>query len=276
MKKDFLSLLLILICFLMCGCASPFLGTDEKIEFNGKTYTCTFYDDFNGTNINSQRWERCPEYARQKGFWKNDCSYVEGGNLVIAAKTENSKLCAGAVRTRKKFSQNKGLYQIRFRIDRKTEGLWYAFWLMSDNVSKIGNGAVDGGEIDIFEVVPNDKNRDPGQRNYLNSAVHWDGYGSDHQSKASQKIIDTSFYGNDWHIVTFEWTDDYYKAYLDDETEPYWNTEGKAQEYGGIVNVENYIKLTAEFGDWGGDVTKSSESLPAAMYVDWVKVYKQE
>ena len=262
-----------LIC--LSACTPMFLGTDEKVSFGGKNYTCTFYDDFEGSKIDSSRWEGCGEYARQKGYWKNDCAYVRDGNLVIEAKTDGSKLLSGAVRTRGKFTQKRGLYKIRFKIDRKTEGLWYAFWLMGDGVKKVGNGAVDGGEIDIFEVVPNDRNKPAGQRNYINSAVHWDGYGESHRQYASQKTIGDSFYGT-WHEVTFVWTEDYYKAYLDGSSTPYWDTEGKADEYGGIVNAENYMKITAEFGDWGGDVSKSGENLPAHMYVDWVKVFQEE
>lgn len=48
---------------------------------------------------------------------------------------------------------------------------------MSDKVSNIGNGAVDGGEIDIFEILPNAPWQAEGKKTYLNSAVHWDGYG---------------------------------------------------------------------------------------------------
>ena len=275
MKRFLLSSLLVLFFFCLTDCSPVFLGTGERISFEGRNYICTFYDDFNGQTIDSKRWERCPEWRRQEGQWSNQCSYVEDGNLVIEARQFGSSLMSGAVRTRGKFSQKRGLYKIRFKVTRKTEGLWYAFWLMGPGQANVGNGAVDGGEIDIFELVPNDTGKPEGRRNYINSAVHWDGYGDSHRAFASQKLINDSFY-NTWHEITFVWTSEYYKAYLDDETEPYWTTEGQASSYGGIVDAENYIKLTAEFGSWGGDVSKAHENLPSRMLVDYVIVYQEE
>ncbi len=157
-------------------------------------------------------------------------------------------------------------------VPHKTQGLWYAFWLMSTTVDKVGNGAVDGGEIDIMELLPCNPSDPDNPGPYINSAVHWDGYGKDHRSKASQYYLDDSFYGQ-WHTITFEWTESSYKAYLDDNEEPYWCVEGDAvNNYGGIVNTANYLKVTAEFGSWAGSVDQTA--LPAQMYVDWIKVFE--
>lgn len=252
------------------------LGNPEEIiTFNGKNYSQTFFDDFTGTKLDTKRWERCPEWQRQDagGYWKNSCSSVKDGKLIIEARIENGTPISGAIRSRGKFEQTRGLYKIRFKAE-KASGLWYAFWLMSDKVSNIGNGAKDGGEIDIIEILPNDPWMPKDQNTYLNSAVHWDGYGSAHKSYGSQYFIDDSFY-KQWHEVTFEWTKDYYKAYLDDSEKPFWDsTKEGAATWGGIVQSRNYMKITAEFGKWGGPIDENA--LPARMYVDWVKVYKEE
>jgi beta-glucanase (GH16 family) len=252
------------------------LGGDlQAIEFAGKNYLPTFYDDFTGTNLDAARWARCPEWQRQDlgGYWKDKCTSVKDSCLVIEARKDGDTLISGGIRTKEKFEQKCGLYKIRFKVE-KASGLWYAFWLMTDKVHNLGNGAVNGGEIDIFEVLPNDTNMPEGKKTYLNSALHWDGYGKDHKSSASQFFIDDSFY-NEWHEITFEWTPEYYKAYLDDSTTPYWDsTIDGADAWGGIVQTRNYMKITAEFGKWGGEVDENA--LPAKMYVDWVKVYKAE
>ena len=87
----------------------------------------------------------------------------------------------------------------------------------------------------------------------------------------NQYFIDDSFY-NEWHEVTFEWTEDYYKAYLDGSNTPYWDsTIDGAEAWGGIARSRNYIKITAEYGKWGGPIDE--KALPAHMYVDWVKAY---
>ena len=246
----------------------------EKITFKGKNYIQTFSDDFDGDKLNSKNWEKCPEWQRQDlgGYWKNGCSYLKDGNLVIEAKKDDNTLVSGAIRSKNKFYQGYGLYKIRFKAE-KTSGCWYAFWLMSETQGKIGNGSIDGAEIDIFEIISNDPNMPAGKKMYLNSAVHWDGYGAEHKSAGNQFMIDDSFY-DQWHEITFEWTPEYYKAWLDDAETPYWDTTGQAEKYGGINTKPNYIKITAEFGKWGGPL--KDEMLPCHLLVDWVKVYKPE
>lgn len=251
------------------------LGTGEIISFNGRTYHQTFLDDFNQSELDYERWERCPEWQRQDqgGYWNNKCSYLEDGNLVIEAKIKNGSLLSGAIRSKNKFEQRQGLFKIRFKAE-KASGLWYAFWLMSDNEHKILKGAKNGGEIDIVEILPNDPYMPEEKKTYLNSAVHWDGYKESHKSHSSQYFIDDSFY-EQWHEITFEWTDEYYKAYLDDNEVPYWDsTIDGAEAWGGIVEDRNYMKISAEFGTWGGPVDKNA--LPAKLFVDWVKVYKAD
>ncbi|MCR4580580.1 MAG: glycoside hydrolase family 16 protein [Treponema sp.] len=250
-------------------------GGEESLQFNGRSYKRTFYDDFTGDDLDQARWERCPEWQRQDtgGYWSNESTYLKDDSLIIEAKRKDGTLYSGGIRSKGKFEQTRGLYKIRFKVE-KASGLWYAFWLMTDKVNNLSGGAKNGGEIDIFEVLPNDKWQEEGKKTYLNSAVHWDGYNTHHKSHASMYFIDDSFYDK-WHEVAFEWTEDYYKAYLDDSTEPFWDsTIDGAEAWGGIVQTRNYIKITSEFGTWGGPV--DDDALPAKMYVDWVKVYKAE
>ena len=242
---------------------------ENTVTVDGRTYRLTFSDDFNGSSLDSSKWERCPEWQRQDlgGYWENDCSYVTGGNLVIECRNNNGTLQSGAVRSRGKFEQTGGVYRIRFKAE-KSSALWYAFWLMTDAEANIGNGATDGAEIDIFEIIGNDPWMPAGQKAYLNSAVHYDGYGDAMKSVSSQYHVDDSFFGQ-WHEATFVWTDDGYKLYMDNNPNPIWNARGS--EYGGTCTTANYIKITAEFGIWGGEIINSL--LPAHFYVDWVKVY---
>ena len=58
-------------------------NSEKKITFEGKTYSLTFSDDFD--TLDSSKWEYCPEEKRQDagGEWRNSCTAVEDGNLVI-------------------------------------------------------------------------------------------------------------------------------------------------------------------------------------------------
>jgi len=46
-----------------------------------------------------------------------------------------------------------------------------------------------------------------------------------------------------------------------------WRTKA-----GGVSQVPEYLKLTEEIGEWGGDITKAQ--LPDFFEVDYVRVYE--
>ena len=266
----------------------------EKKPFSSlKTYELVFCDDFDGTNLDLSKWEPCPEWERQghmknHGWWADECVSVKDGNLVLECKkAADGRLISGAVRTLSKdytkqlFMQNKGMWEMKFKVD-KADGLWYAFWMMANNNDKvIGKGAVDGAELDFFEILPGKswwkKNGIEGNfAGRMMTTFHWDGYGPAHQMKGTDGIsvddFDPDFYDK-WHVYKFIWCEEGYECYLDDKL--LWILDGA--EYGGTVNAAGYTKISAEFGDWGGPVDKDIAAGGSKfMYVDYVKIYKEK
>ena len=297
MKKLFI----VLVCtaFLLCGCSeitrNPDItkkpdvtsnpnseetnnsGSEEtsnnnnSFSFNGKNYELTFSDEFESSKLDTKNWEYCPEQKRQDagGWWSNECSTFENGNYVITCKLKDDGTpLSGGIRSRKKFEQTYGLYNIRFKVE-KADGLWYAFWLMTDRMgdNTPGNGAVDGAEIDIIEVVPHDK--------AYYTTIHWDGYGENLKSKhPSGKRIDDSFYGK-YHDLWFLWDKDGYKLYMDGTDSAHLIYDMPGKDYGeGTCQVPCYVKITAEYGKWAGEI--KSEQLPTHFSVDYVRIYKEK
>ena len=271
MNTQHLALFVAFSCtiFAITSCSEP--QPAEKFRFNENEYVQTFFDDFTENSLDFTKWEKCPEWQRQDlgGYWNNDCSYVQNGNLIIECKKEGDSLLSGAVRTKDRFNQAEGLFKFRFKAE-KSSGLWYAIWLMCDEEKNIGNGAIDGAEIDIIEIIANDPWEQEGKKQYINSAVHWDGYEEGtHQSNGSKHYIDDNFFG-EWHECIFIWESTGYKLYLNENL--IWNAKGS--DYGGTNTIPTYIKITAEFGTWGGEIKE--ELLPAKMYVDYMAVYKRK
>ena len=257
-----------LFIFLLGFSNTILYASDNEVIFNNKSYKLTFFDDFEGYEIDSEKWGRCKEGKRQNynGYWKNDCSYVKDGNLVIECRSnENGTFYSGAISTKDKFVQNQGLFEIKFKIT-KSSGLWYAFWLNRDgmfNEHKKKKTAEEGLEIDIFEILPS--------KNVLNTAVHYGGYEYFNNillTKSRQYMLDDFFY-DDYHIVKFVWNDEGYELWLDKD-KLYHLASNSA---GGICNEAAYVLLSSEFGSWGGEIV--DELLPAYMYVDYVKVYEK-
>ncbi len=227
-----------------------------------------FEDTFDGTELDSSKWERCPEWDRQGGLdvWDNDMSYLDGeGHLVLRAEwnADEKKIHSGAVRTYGKFTEDFAYYEASIKFA-PVHGIWGAFWMMVGSVGSEQNGASDGVEIDIIESIN-------GDRNICNSALHWDGYGAAHQ-KVGYDIPKHDIYDGEFHTFGLWRTEEAYVFYIDGEET--WRVTSDQCD---ICPEQGYMKLTVEGADWAGAGTKKSiESLPADMIVDYVRVYSEK
>lgn len=268
MKKRIVSMLMTatISLSLLNGCSQI---SDSEKETNETTTIASkpkllFEDDFEGTELNTNLWERCPEWDRQDGVsvWSNEMSYLDGeGNLVLHAEwdEELGKVVSGAVRTYGLFESGYGYYEasIKFPLVR---GVWGAFWMMVGDVNGVDGTSIDGVEIDIIESIGN-------KAGQCNQALHWDGYGSDARKAANEMTGCDYIYDGEFHTFGLWRTEELYIFYIDGEE--VWRTSG-----GGICAEDGYMKLTVEAAKWNGAGTKTAiKTLPADMLVDWVRVW---
>ncbi|MFA9390013.1 MAG: family 16 glycosylhydrolase [Prolixibacteraceae bacterium] len=239
----------------------------------------TWSDEFDGTGApDAAKWDR-PEYNRRNnangpdGWWSKDDSYLDGnGNLIIRVrKIENKNddadpydYSTGVVRTRGKFEQLYGKYEIRCQLP-KQPGWWVAFWMMQGNVGSEANLGVDGSEVDIMEGF--------GWTDKINHAIHYDGYGAAHKSVGKNEM--TAGIHDGFHTYSMEWTPEIYVFYIDDEE--VWRSTG-----GGVCNQPGYVKVTGEISteDWAINEWWSNNpetaTYPDSFVVDYVRVYQME
>ena len=265
-KRNILILLAIVSLILLSCCKEP--DVPGQVNINGKKYSLVLSDDFEFWD--TDLWLRCPQIERQDagGWWKNKCSDVIDGNMVITCSIDNNGTpISGAVRTRPKHNQTFGVYHIRFKME-KADGLWYAFWLLCDemeNDTTGGNGAVDGAELDILEVVPG-----PGE---FAMSVHWDGYGDNLKSYSDWIYVSDDFYDR-YHEIWYVWDQNGYSLYLDGTDSGSRVFSISAKQHGiGACSVPCYLIISAEYGEWGGEIVP--EQLPAHLYVDYVEIYSE-
>ena len=220
----------------------------------GQQWKIIWQDEFDGTKIDPSKWEVIGDIKRRDAFWVKADAFLDGeSHLVLRTRQDGSRYTSGAVRTRGKFEHHFGYYECRCRFGTQP-GHWPAFWLMSPSVGRVGDEGRDGTEIDIMEK--------PWLTDQINYALHWDGYGKDHKSKGLKVSIPGISQG--WHTFGLLWKSDEYVFYIDGKET--WRTSA-----GGVSQVDAYIKLTEEFGNWGGDVTKAR--LPDTFTVDYVRVF---
>jgi beta-glucanase (GH16 family) len=234
-------------------------------------------DEFDGTgDPDPGKWE-CQNYNRRNnsngpdGWWSSEDTYLDGnGNLVIRCRkignrNDDDDTCdysTGNVRTKEIFEQQYGRFEIRCKLPTQP-GWWVAFWMMQGDVSSVGEGGVDGTEVDIMEGF--------GWNNRINLAFHWDGYGDDHQSTGKQ------FYPagirEGFHTFALEWYPEMYIFFIDGEEK--WRTTG-----GGVCNRPGYIKVTGELSteDWAINSywanNPAGAVFPDSFVVDYVRVYE--
>lgn len=264
MRRIAIAILYILLALAVFGCKEP--DSPDVITFNGKKYKLAMSDDFDF--FDTSKWKKCRQEERQDagGWWRNSCSKVEDGNLVITCSiSKKGTPISGGIQTQRNLDQTFGLYHIRFKME-KADGLWYAFWLLNDGMeydTTGGNGAVDGAELDILEVVPHTGD--------FAMSVHWDGY-TEHLKSYSEGIrVKKDFYDT-YHEIWYLWDEDGYSLYLDgtDEESLVFRVSGK--DHGdGTCAVPSYLIISAEFGTWGGEIDETQ--LPARFYVDYAQVY---
>lgn len=251
-----LSSLLVLAGLVILGGSPAELSADPPGK---QKWKLVWGDEFSGEKVDTGKWEKVGDGKRRTAYWLQKNAFLDGkGHLVVrSTKEPDGRYGCGGLRSRGKFTHSFGYYEIRCKVPDEP-GTWAAFWLYAPCVGKVGNDGRDGTEIDIFEAVWRDKDQ-------INVALHWDGYGKAHRSWARQ--VKAPGVNKGFHTFGLLWTPEEYVFYYDGK-------EVERTSAGGVCQVPLYVKVTTEIGKWAGDITKAK--LPDEFVVDWVRVYEQE
>lgn len=99
------------------------------------------------------------------------------------------------------------------------------------------------------------------------SALHWDGYGSNHVSYSSDAIYLNSTEDN-FHVYGMHWEPNYVAMYVDGDK--VWEFESER-----VGNLPSYIILSLQVGGWDGNSRDIDDNFFTNMLVDYVKVWKK-
>lgn len=192
-------------------------------------------------------------------YYRTQNATVSGGNLVITAKKESYggySYTSARMKTQGNKDWKYGTIEARMKLP-SVQGLWPAFWMLGTSITSVGWPAC--GEIDIMEHINTE--------NKVYGTIHWDNGGYANYG-GSRSATPTSY-----HVYSIEW----------DSSSIRWLYDG-VQWW--EANILNGINGTSEFhakffvllnlavgGNWPG-FTIDDSSLPASMYVDYVRVYQ--
>ncbi len=265
MKRISVIFIYSMLASLLSFCRADNINDPNNCDFprnlDAAKWQLAWQDEFDGDKLDETKWKHCPEWDRCDGFckWNNEDAFVDGkGKLILRIRKDNNKIFCGAVRTKGLFEKKFGYFEIKCKVP-VIHGGWTAFWMMPANGNNVGNDGRDGTEIDIYESIFSDKN-------HVNHALHWDGYGKEHKSQAhTMENADRLYTG--YHKYALLWNEKEYVFYIDDEET--WRTSA-----GGVMQTPAYLKITIEAAKWAGNV--HNEQLPKTMAVEYVRVYSQK
>ena len=199
-------------------------------------------------------------------------AFQQGGNLVIKVLQEKYTGSDGVTRdytsarlkTLGKFSQKYGRFEARIKIP-QGQGIWPAFWMLGDDVGKIG--WPKSGEIDIMENI----GKEPAT---VHGTIHGPGYSGDKGISSSYNLPADPHFADDFHLYAVEWERKAIRFFVDDHL---YATRTPAELPKGTKWVYNHpffmLLNVAVGGGWPGN-PDATTVFPQTMLVDYVRVYK--
>jgi len=266
--------ILLLAAMLMAGTAT--IQAKGKIK-TPKGYELVWADEFDGQQVNTDNWSfvsmrpgmvnhELQRYVPGGELDGNRTAKVQDGCLVITAMKYDGQVISARMNSREAWKY--GYIEARIKLP-EGKGTWPAFWMMPRDSHR---GWPACGEMDIMEEVGY-------HANYTSSSLHCKSYyhvlGNQINKERYTKKAEGKF-----HTYAMEWTPDgifmYVDGVHDDSTLTFLN-DGTGNDDTWPFNKEFYIILNVAWGgDWGGKEGVDESALPAAMEVDYVRVFQKK
>lgn len=191
---------------------------------------------------------------------------VKDGRLIITARREDfSGKNYTSARLVSKGEWRYGYIEIRAKLP-KGKGTWPALWMLPSSRWK-GDPWPLCGEIDIMEHV----GYDPG---VVHAAIHTKAYNHVAKTqKSAQQPLPTAMEA--FHIYALDWRADSIEVFVDGKSMFKFANEGKGREAWPFDAPFRLLMNIAVGGNWGGREGVDETAFPAAMEIDYVRVYEQ-
>lgn len=257
-------------------------GTREALRpARPDAWVLTWSDEFDGDGVPAEKnWT----YDTGGGGWGNHelesytarpaNSAVRGGHLEITAIRENftgsdgipREYTSARLKTLGRFSQAYGRFEARIRIP-EGPGMWPAFWLMGDNIGKVGWPKC--GEIDVMENI----GTEPG---IVSGSLHGPSTIGETTSESSEfRLADPGRFADAFHVYAIEWEPERVRFYVDDTSFATYERADWKKTGPWPFDHPFFILLNlAVGGEWPGPPGPSTK-FPQTMRVDYVRVYQR-
>ncbi|MDR3737986.1 MAG: glycoside hydrolase family 16 protein [Terracidiphilus sp.] len=262
-----------------------YLGTvpgkaQDSAPASKHTLVLTWSDEFNGPDGSAPDPAKWHVISSGSGNGNDELQYYtrrpinvhqEGGNLVIMARKEHykgregvRKYTSARLETLRLFAQKYGRMEARIKLP-GGQGIWPAFWMMGNDVKKVGWPAC--GEIDIMEQVGFEPSMTHG-------TLHAEGYSGPTALGSSYTLPDRGRFSDGFHRFAVEWEPGEIRFYADDVLFATRKQQDIPADAKWPFDHPFYLLLNvAVGGHWPGAPDKTTR-FPATMLVDYVRVYR--
>jgi beta-glucanase (GH16 family) len=192
---------------------------------------------------------------------------VSGGRLKITARREQEggrAFTSARLSTAGKAEFRYGKIEARIKLP-SGRGLWPAFWMLAKN--RTTTRWPDCGEIDIMEHVGYEKDS-------VHGTIHSGAYNHVKGTQKGRAVFIRRPYAR-FHRYAIEWTPEKIDFLLDGRVYYSFSNEHKSAREWPFDQPFYLILNLAVGGNWGGKMGIDESVLPAAMEVDYVRVYQK-
>ena len=129
--------------------------TPRGQRINLDEWDLVWSDEFDGGTLDTAKWSTTWNHERRGGYWHGGQCFVEDGSLRIRTEYKTTELGtgwhSGLVETKGLYEPTYGYFEVSC-VCPGGNGLWAAFWFLSDGMGAPPDGsAAKGCEIDVFE-----------------------------------------------------------------------------------------------------------------------------
>lgn len=244
------------------------------------TLVLTWSDEFNGPNGSAPDPKKWHVMHSGSGNGNDELQYYtprginvhqQDGDLVITARKERYRgrdgvrqYTSARLETLGLFAQKYGRMEARIKLP-GGQGIWPAFWMMGDDVKKIG--WPECGEIDIMEQVGFEPST-------VHGTLHADGYSGPRAWGSQYALPGEGRFSDDFHIYAAEWEPGQIRFYVDDVLFATRRQQDVPDNGKWPFDHPFFLLLNvAVGGHWPGAPDKTTV-FPATMLVDYVRVYR--
>lgn len=257
---------IMLLAFLSCN--------NDSTEIKKHSWKLVWQDEFNTPGApDPTKWSYDIGTGPDNNGWGNseletytsntENISVADGSLMITALKSGTSYTSARIKTKGLFEQSYGRFEARIKLP-WGPGLWPAFWMLGNDDSS--NGWPQCGEIDVME----EKGQEP---SIIHGTVHGPGY-SGGNAITSSFGLENGRFDTDYHIFAVEWTENCIDFYVDDTLYKRITPGDVTGEW--VYNHPFYLLLNLAVGGSYVGYPNAYTPFPQTMYVDYVRVYKEE